>query len=268
MLIEEERFYEENIIPFDCVSSNSLDFGNLITKDFSPLPIPPKHSPITQELNKEVPLLEENPNLIIEISQNDVNKEINEKQNQLGRKKKILSLNYLETNTKSHTRFRADNLFRKTTAHYFKFIVNFFNIIFEAFEFKQKLIKIDYVYIKKLNKSIFNSCKNTKIIEILENKSISPKYKDNKKENNLNAINTIKNFPIIYKLLSESYINLFKNVYYKSERNINLEKYGLNLNIKLPKNKVQMFSDLIEKYNKQGDHKYAERLNNYVKKIL
>ena len=67
-------------------------------------------------------------------------------------------------------------------------------------------------------------------------------------------------------MLSETYIDLFRNIYYKSERNINLKKYGLDKIIELPKYKVQMFSDLIEKFNKKEDQKYIERLNDYVKK--
>ena len=67
-------------------------------------------------------------------------------------------------------------------------------------------------------------------------------------------------------MLSETYIDLFRNIYYKSERNINLKKYGLDKIIELPKYKVQMFSDLIDKFNRIEDFKYIDRLKDYVTK--
>ena len=183
----------------------------------------------------------------------------------MGRKRKIFFSNYTESKKNPHNRFSADNIFIKVKAHFQKFIADFFNIIIEAFEFNEKFIKIKYECIKNLKKTNFNSFKNLSIAKILE-QDISPKYSTKNIKNNINIVNIIKTNPIVNKLLLESYINIFKNVYYKSQRNINLKKYGLDKNIILPKDKVQMYSDLIEKFNTPEDYEYKERLNDYVKK--
>ena len=67
-------------------------------------------------------------------------------------------------------------------------------------------------------------------------------------------------------MLSQNYLNLFKTIYYKSERNINLENYGLNININLPKNKVKMYKDLLEKKNNKQSPEYITELDEFVKK--
>ena len=262
-----ESFYQENIIPFDLLSWGSKE-SDLFIRDVSPLPIISKENefvPKIPELSEEIPLQEEVSNLIIEISEKNNNIGINEKSNHLGRKRKNASYNILEPKKKSHDKFRADNVFIKVKGHFQNFIPDFFNIILEALDFKEKFFKLNYVYIKTLNKNTFHSFKNKRIITILK-QNISPKFRTKNKETNLNIIKTIKNNTIINNLLSESYINLFKNIYYKSQRYINLKKYGLNININLPKDKVQMYSDLIEKFEEQKDHKYIERINDYVKK--
>ena len=269
MFSEEESFFEEKTIPIDNLSWNFQEYGDLFIKDFPPLPIPSDESQfihIISEKNEGIPFQEEIANLVIEIPQIDINNVIKEKPNQFrGRKRKNSRSIILESRKKFHDKFRADNIFIKVKAHYQNFIIDFFNIFLEAFDFKEKFIKISYVYIKTFNKSNFDSFKNLSISKILE-QDISPKYSTKNRENNINIINKIKTNFIVNNMLSETYIDLFRNIYYKSERNINLKKYGLDKIIELPKYKVQMFSDLIEKFNKKEDQKYIERLNDYVKK--
>ena len=272
MLTEEESFLGEKIIPFDCLSLTSQEYDYSFIADFSRLSIPlipsikNEFNPITSQLDKGISFPEEVSNIVIEISKNDFKNEIKNKSNQLrGRKRKIFRAIFTESGKKFHDKFRADNIFIKVKAHFQKFITDFFNIILEAFDFNERFIKISYLYIKESNKTNFNSFKNLSITNILKQK-ISPKFRTKNKEININIIDKIITNPIVNKLLEESYINLFKNVYYKGERNINLKKYGLDINIKLPKDKVQMFRDLIEKFNEVEDHKYIERLKDYVKK--
>ena len=262
---EKEIFYEENIISFDDLNWTSLGFDDL--NSCSPLPIPwleNVSTPINPQSNKEFAFEEEVSNIVIEIPRSFIINEIKKNANKLrGRKRKAFIYNYLESDKKFHNKFRADNIFIKVKAHYQKFIINFFNTIIEIFGFKEKFININYPYIKKLNKKTFHSFKNICIFRILE-QSISPRFTTKNEDANINIINIVKRNSIINRLLFESYINLFKNVYYKSERFINLKKYGLNTNIKLPEDKVQMYGDLIEKFKDQKD--YIERINDYVKK--
>ena len=299
MFTDEESLLRDKIIPHDYLSWTSQENDYSFITDFPPLPmdlIPSmvmEHScqtdrglsdapiinsntfkvimkneftPITSELNKGIQFPEEISNIVIEISKNVIKNEILNESNQLkGRKRRNFRANFTESEKKCHDKFGADNVFIKVKAHYQKFITDFFNIILEAFGFKDKFIKINYIYITKFNKTNFNSLKNISIINILE-QNISPRFRTKNKKSNKNIIKKIITNPFVNKLLAESYINLFKNVYYKSERNINLKKYGLDIDIILPKDKVKMFSDLIEKFNKVEDHKYIERLKNYVKK--
>ena len=78
-------------------------------------------------------------------------------------------------------------------------------------------------------------------------------------------------------------MDLFINVYYKNKRNLNLSKYGKNINIYLPNKKIKMFEDLLEKANKKdgnvnkirenkSNKDYKEELiksveNNYLKNL-
>ena len=45
-------------------------------------------------------------------------------------------------------------------------------------------------------------------------------------------------------MFNENYLIFFKNIYYKSEKSINLKKYGLENEIILP-NDIKMFNDLL-----------------------
>ena len=170
MFTEEESSFEGKIIPIDNLSWNSPEYGDLFIIDFPPLPIPSieRHFiRIIPDKNKGIPSTEEISNLVIEIPQIDINNVIKEKPNQFrGRKRKNSRSIILESRKKFHDKFRADNIFIKVKAHYQNFIIDFFNIFLEAFDFKEKFIKISYVYIKTFNKSNFDSFKNLSISNI------------------------------------------------------------------------------------------------------
>ena len=81
----------------------------------------------------------------------------------------------------------------------------------------------------------------------------SRKYSKNSDEfYNLKLYEKIKNKPIFKNLLEENYLEFFRNIYYKSEKRINLKKYTddgrdeiliLSDNIKTYKDKVEKFTD-------------------------
>ena len=52
-------------------------------------------------------------------------------------------------------------------------------------------------------------------------------------------------------MLSESYLSLFKKIYYKSSKIINLKEYGLDQNIVLSK-EVKIFDDLLKSKDKEA----------------
>ena len=58
---------------------------------------------------------------------------------------------------------------------------------------------------------------------------------------------------------------MFKNIYYKSSRIINLQKYGLNKKLILSE-KIQMYKDLLKKSNNinKKDNFYQKRMNECI----
>ena len=164
-----------------------------------------------------------------------------------------------------HTRkFGDDNILSKANCHFINFLASYINFILNFFDIEEKFVKIDYSkYKKKINKKIFLVLKNSTIGQILSGE-ISPKFRTLIKNKNMNYLLYIK---IINKILSEKYIDLFRNVYYKNERIINLKKYDNNIqigNIILPKTEVKMFEDFLNKERKKGSEKYIEK----VKKVV
>lgn len=171
---------------------------------------------------------------------------------------------YKKLGKKTHNNESSDNMFKKVQGHYIKFIIDYINYILDILECEVHLCKINYNYITHISPKIFSNLKKSSIKEII-NQRISPKIKNHPTNNNGIVLEKIKNNPIINELLSQSYIHLFKNVYYKSQRFINLNDYGLNINIILPKT-VRMFKDLLEKKNNKQNPTYIAKLKDYVNK--
>ena len=166
----------------------------------------------------------------------------------------------LEKNNKIHDKFSTDNLLRKIQVHYLTFIINFINIILKRLNYEQRFFKLDYEIKKNVSKKYFDSLKNKTIREIVCNK-ISIKYKKQNENANIEIHNQIKDDEILKKLLSEKYLNLFKKIYYKSNKFINLKEYGLDEEIILD-NPVKMFKDLLK------DNEATDINKEYQKNII
>lgn len=162
-------------------------------------------------------------------------------------------------NGKVHSVFSADNLLRKIQVHYLNFLVEFINEILKYLGFNQRLFSLDYNFKKNVNKKHMEYLQKTQLREILSN-NISYKFSLKKRDINRKIIEQITEYPIINSILSLNYIILFKEIYYKNIRIINLKEYGMNATIYLSKN-IQMYEDLLLK-NK-------ERINydNYLRRI-
>ena len=185
-----------------------------------------------------------------------------EKQNRpKGRKRNINKILQI-AQTKTHDIYSADNIFRRIQTHFSSFIADFHNVIFSKlglFEGKEKLIKISYKVIEGMKIKNFNIYLKMSVREILE-KDTNHKYKN--KNNNL-ILKKLENKEIAKELLSETYKNLFINIYYKNRRTVNLGKYGI---IELPKDKVEMYEDFIEK--NRGNETYVQRIDEYIRKKI
>ena len=180
-------------------------------------------------------------------------------QKKVGRKR----LNQADSNEKSHTKYDQDNIVRKIQVHFYKFLVSFINDILMILGFKKKFLKINYEKIKNVKKVNVENFKLKEIGHILR-ESISNKYRkqcqnDKDKNYKLYLEVTTKN-DSIKKLLSDTSINIFRNYYYKNNRNVN----EYNLNIKLSNN-IKTYKDLLEKYRK--DDLYIKKINKIVEKF-
>ena len=137
------------------------------------------------------------------------------KEKRVGRKRKGDHLN----DEKVHTKYDKDNVHRKIQVNFITFLLSFINEILIHFGIKQKFLKIEYKNIKDVTKEKVENLKTTEIGQILS-QDISPKYQtlyDKNKDFNCKLyLKVIKN-ESIKKILSEKYINIFRNLYYKNK---------------------------------------------------
>ena len=143
------------------------------------------------------------------------------------------------------------------------FIVSFINEVLINLGYQERLYFLSYKIKLNITKYYFLNLQGKNIEDILCNE-ISPKYNSKSKFINLSIIQKIKNNPVIKSILSDSYLGLFKRIYYKSIRKINLNYYGFNKEIILSKN-VKLYQDLLNKSNDTFiDENYKKRMNECV----
>ena len=193
------------------------------------------------------------------------NTEINEKifvikkvkkDKKVGRKRK----GDFQKDEKVHSKYDKDNINRKVQVHFLNFLQNFVNEILIKFGFEKRFLNIDYKHKKVVTKNNVESLKKKEIGQILS-QNISTKYKNlyqiNKEINHKLYLEVIE-IETLRKLLSEKYINIFRNIYYKNKRDLN--DYGLNIQLS---DNVKTYEDLLKKNIEDSD--YIEKLNNLVK---
>ena len=164
---------------------------------------------------------------------------------------------------KCHDKNSYDNILRKIQVKFISFIIEYANAILKTF-CNSKFLKIDYQFKKKVNKSSFKEIKNQKISEILC-QEISKKYKRINKETNRIIVELyIETNPELKQIFSETYENLFKNIYYLGKREIILKINGENRIISLYG--IEMFKDLLNKIDKEDAEniKYINRIKKCV----
>ena len=189
---------------------------------------------------------------------------VKKEKNRKGRKRK--SEKRLIFDGSIHTKFKSDNVLIKIQVNYLTFIVDFSNELLKFMGIKGKFYKINYSFKRKTNKKFITFLKGLNIGQILL-LGVSPKYLN--KDNNKNLYNIIIKNPVINSILSQNYLTIFQNVYYKSERIINMEKYGLK-KIFVLSNKVKIYDDFILKmkvaygYGTNDCKEYIDSLNRCV----
>ena len=112
---------------------------------------------------------------------------------------------------------------------------------------------MNYKFKSNINKNFVDSLKKKTIGDIISTE-ISVKYKNKDKNINKELYEKIKDNDVLNKIFEENYLKLFRQVYYKSRKKINLKEYGMNKDIILSKN-VKMVDDLLKNINDLDENK-------------
>ena len=168
---------------------------------------------------------------------------------------------------KIHDKNTIDNLLRKVQVHYLSFIIKFLNTILLILNKKNIRFKIlDYKFNQNVRKDFVDILKKSNIGEIISSK-ISGKYKKEKNDNfNENLLKKYKEDRILNKIFSENYLILFRKIYYKSQKKINLKEYGLDIGEGITlSDDVKMYKDLLkDKKGNELNEEYKSNLNKCI----
>ena len=214
----------------------------------------------TKESTKEK--VEENIQNIVKTEKED---KLLGKKRKLGRKKNIEKIkNNNENIKKIHNDKVEDNMLNKIQIHSIDSIIEYFNSILDyiIYNDNERFLNIDSSFKKKINKKEREELKKKKLCDILK-LDISTKFTNHSFDYNKNLyekIEKMKENPIydaLIKLSNENYLYFFQNIYYKNERIINLNKYGINITIPLTK-KVELCEDKIKSF-KDKDEEYIKK---------
>ena len=189
-----------------------------------------------------------------------IKEEKRRRKKRIGRKR-ARDYQIVENSEKCHSKYAYDNIIRKIQVDFLNFLVSFINEILINLGIKKKFFKIKYKNKKDVKKENVANLKSKEIGQILrQNLSTKyrKKYKDDKEKNNKLYLEVIK-YDSIKKILSEKYINIFRNLYYKNKRDLN--DYGLNIKLS---NKIKTYQDLLDKNSNES--KYVEKINKVVEK--
>ena len=180
-------------------------------------------------------------------------------------------LNKKRKNT--HNNLSSDNLLRKVQVHYFSFLISFLNYLLELFKYDYKFLELDYRIKKNINKNekkrkignvkIINSFDDVSVEKIISQK-ISKQYKKYEESHNQIICEAVKRNKILYNILKDKHLNIFKKFYFTTSKLINLKEYGEDKCIKLP-NEVITHIDLL-KDNSDFEEEYKKSINQCILK--
>ena len=176
-------------------------------------------------------------------------------------------INYKKQYT--HTKLKFDNILAKVQRSYINFLIEFINTILSSQWRKDLKFLFINSKIKKINKiEKRQELKEQSIGDIIKNE-ISDKYKNYDKNHNLNLYQELQNEGMqwILDILDKKFLFFFENIYYKSQRKINLKDFGLiDLDIELP-SKIELYNDLLNKNkNYFNFDKYKAKMESCVKR--
>ena len=165
--------------------------------------------------------------------------------------------NNLFLKKKRHTKYSTDNIFRKINVHYLNFVVQIVNEVMNKLKLKKKgkFKEINYDFKRKLTIAKFNQIKKQPLNFFLIQDN-NKKYK----EKNINKIlyNKCKTNKELNNFLSKSYIDIFKDYYYKNEKDINFEDLKLHI--------PRTFDDFLEVKEIKENNSYKKKIHEVVRK--
>ena len=155
---------------------------------------------------------------------------------------------------KVHTSLYNDNILRKVQNHFLNFVISLINHFVLIYSKKGIYFRqFDYSIKSDVSRNNLNKIKNCSIEELLNNISISPKYKC-KNNINIKYYEKFKDFPILNDLFKMKYLNLFNYYYNKKQPLNNFIIKGQSFALS---EKTKSFYYLLEK-NKSSEHKIVE----------
>lgn len=163
-----------------------------------------------------------------------------------------------EINEKHERKYDEDNVLKCINTYFLNFLVtNFINVILEELDIPGKFKIINYRFKKEIGKKNFNNYKNKTVAELLSLEN-SKKFKDSDKNTKLLEELRKKNDSRLNNILSKSYINIFKDVFYNNKRNLNYEDINLIFS-------KEPFDDFLEKKAKK-DILYYKKIKKVIAK--
>jgi hypothetical protein len=161
---------------------------------------------------------------------------------------------------KIHEKTDIDNIITVVQIDFINFIVDAINLLLLNHGIKDQFIRISHKVKKNVKISNFENLKTKKLSDILL-LQISPKFRSYEKDHNKRLLEAVKDMEEIKDILNENYLKFFQEVYYKSERIININGKTISLfgkNLKMYKNKIAEFEDqeYVEIFDKYVNDKY------------
>jgi len=179
-----------------------------------------------------------------------------------------------KTNPYTHSKFSNDNITKKIIAHFFKFLIQFLNVILEEYKYEEKFLSLkkDDKEVSNASKENVNKLKNKTIKEIFSFE-ICKKYKIHKTDNKANEKiykKVLTEFPLLDNLFEQKFVDIFNEIYCNKNKKvikgiIDLNIYNINLKIDLKKNKLKTYEDLKKKVKRKI--KSSKEYNEYIKKM-
>ena len=169
----------------------------------------------------------------------------------------------LQIGDKIHDKYFEDNILRKIQVHYINFIKFYINEILSILGFDVEFYDINYNIKKTTNKNNISLLKSLPISYILC-QNISRKFRKLFKQNkniNKTIFNKVINNDIIKDIIFQKYERLFKDVYLKNKKCININ--GQNIFLQT----VKTFEDLLKNDKDFSTNSlYRTKINEVIEK--